>query len=55
MRVPAIVIVVHEQVHEGACQQQQVWQYPEHVRTVLREQKKPGNRKKAIKHPAASG
>ena len=51
----AAMAVVHEQMHQGAGQQEQVRQYSPEVRTVFREQEEPGNREKTIERPACLG
>lgn len=55
MLIVATVVMMHEQVHQRACEQQQVGQYPQHVCAVLGKHKETGNGEKPIEHPTASG
>jgi hypothetical protein len=42
---------MHEDMHQGTCQQQQKRQKAEHMGTVLGQHKKPGYREEAQQHP----
>jgi hypothetical protein len=50
MSVPAMLV---EQMHKGACQDQQIRQDAEQVGTMLDEQKIAGDQRESKKHPSS--
>jgi len=45
-----MVTVVHEEVHQRAGREKQIWQDAEDVRRVFRQQKEPGDGQETAEH-----